>query len=686
MPTWWGLSGSAIVTRDETAVLEGTATVLATPTVFLEGTVTVDRAVLTAWAAQARRTATRVFIGEDAEDLLRITGDVSVSLDEGSLIATASFQVVDPRCAFFHEDSLVTGGIPVSIKVRVATDDATTDTTVFRGATEAAPSDGTHVPRATIACAGEGAEWHAEKGCLYLKPFAGVTRLEALQAFAESVGIDPDRIRGGDAWGQARLGLDLSGLSPAALAGRFAAIEDSYLRLDGPDLEILPARDVVGPDAEPVFAFIPRNFFSCSETPPNRAPARLVLSSVGIPEEVLSGGTEVVTPTIEIRIDPDGTREQTTTVTTTVNGVVICQRAETWRDAAIPGVTPSAVAWRLWRLSETEATWETVVIDGVELRTGRILSERTTVREFYSPPCRTTSGYVWSDGSRHLDSLAQWAVTADQITTYGYDSTCLLTSKTINAGEWYSPLASSGHTYENGDVRADTAYQWIAPDDAQPLNRTTETYAEEETDSLKAVSVSSRVYGYRIPLGSTATPPEEEWLEISGRDDRWETVPGSGLTMHAWTIYNEDGSRESKSEPASAMPVLVRSDAELPQYQTRPIVLEALSAAGASGEQAPPETIWGAETIDDLIRAARRRFRDAKASRFTIRHPALPLLRKYDVVTVTDPTWQLDVRKGYVGSIRLTLNVSSTGKLLQETTVVFPPPEYDPEVPIVEAA
>ena len=686
MPTWRGLSGSATVSRTETAVVEGTVTVLATPTVYVEGTATVDRASLAAWAAQARRTATRVFLGEDGEDLIRITGDVSVSLDETSLIATASFQVVDPRCAFFHEDSIVTGGIPVSIKVRVAIDDDTTDTTVFRGATEAAPSDGTHVPRATVACAGEGAEWHAEKGCLYLKPFAGVTRLEALQAFAESVGIGPDRIRGGSEWGAVRLGLDLSGLSPAALAARFAAIEDSYLRLDGPDLEILPARDVVGPDAEPIFAFTPRNFFSCSETPPSRAPARLVLSSVGIPKEVLSGGTKVVTPTIEIRIDPDGTREQTTTVTTTVNGVVIRQRAETWRDAAIPGVTPSAVAWRLWRLSETEATWDTVVVDGVTLRTGRILTERTTVREWYSPPCRTTSGYVWSDGSRHLNSAAQWQVTADQITTYGYDDTCLLISKVIDEGGWYSPLATTGKEYPDGSTRADTAYQWVAPDDAQPLRRTTEANAEETTDALKAVSVSSRVYGYRVPLGSTATPPEEEWLEISGRDDRWETVPGSGLTMHAWTIYNEDGSRESKSEPASSAPVLVRSDAELPQYQTRPIVLEALSAAGASGEQAPPETIWGAESMDDLIRAARRRYRDAKAARFTIRHPALPLLRKCDVVTVTDPTWQLDARKGYVGSTRLTLNVSSTGKLLQETVVVFPPPEYDPEVPIVEAA
>lgn len=683
MPTWWGLSGSAIATRTETAVVEGTATVVATPSVYVLGTATVDRTSLVAWATQARRTATRVFIGEGAEDLIRITGDVSVSLDETSLIATASFQVVDPRCAFFHPDSLVTGGIPVSIKVRVATDDATTDTTVFRGETEAAPSDGTHVPRATIACAGEGAEWHGEKGCLFLRPFAGVTRLEALRAFAESVGIDPARIRGGTSWGQIRLGLDLSGLSPAALAARFAAIEDSYLRLDGPDLEILPARDVVGPDASPVFAFTPRNFFSCSETPPGRPPSRLVFSSVGLPVEVLSGGTEVVTPTIEIRIEPDGTREETTTVTTTVNGIVIRQRAETWRDAAIPGVTPSAVAWRLWRLSETEATWETVTVDGVTLRTSRLLSERTTVREWYSPPCRTTSGYVWADGSRHLDSAAQWRVTADQITTYGYDSTCLLTSKVVNVGQWYSPLASTGHTYPDGSVRADSAYQWIAPDDAQPWQRTTEVSAEESTDSLTAVSVSSRVYGYRIPLGSTATPPEEEWIEISGRDDRWETVPGTGLTMHAWTVYNEDGSRESKSEPATSAPTLVRSDADVPQYQTKPIVLEAIAAAGG---EAVVETIWGAESMDDLRRAARRRFRDVRASRFTIRHPALPLLRKYDVVTVTDPTWQLDERKGYVASIRLTLNVSSTGKLLQETVVAFPPPEFDPEVPLTEAA
>lgn len=676
MAVAWLATGTAVISRTETALLTGTAKISDFPTVKITGTGTIDRTSVVAWGAQIRRTAARILFGEDAEDLSRISGVISITLDEHGLVETASFTVTDPRCAYFDDASIVVGGLPVSIRCRIVTDLAETDDTVFRGVTEAAPSTGAYVPAATIQCVGEGSDWLSPQACLSVAAFAGYTRLEILQAYAATVGITSDRIVGGETWRTQTQGLDLSGLSPYDLAKRFAEMEDCYLRLVGDVLHIIPAAEVVGPAAASVYAFTQANIFSAAEQPPNRPPTKLVLSALGIPEEILTGGTEETTAALHIETAPDGTRIETRTYTTTVNGVLVSRTVEEWRDVAIPGVTPSDVVFRLWRLVETDTTWGTVTIDGTDLLTGRMDSERTVTTEWFSAPCRSASGYVWSDGTRHLENLASWQVTGDQITTYTYDADCALVSKVTNAGGWYSETVASGQAYDDGTQRADNAYLWTAPDDVQPYSRLTETSTEERSDALRILTTILREYGWD---GETA----EAWGELTGRDDRWEGVPGSGRVWHAWTEYLEDGSTiEDARMETGNVPELARASADIPQYRTEPIVLEA-TADGLSPFLEPrTETVWGAEDHADLANVARQRFRSARSPRYTVSARANPHLRQYDVVAVTDPTWQHDERAGYVAGYSMSLDVGATGALDEEYVVVFPTSAYDP----VEAA
>lgn len=674
MAVQWLASGTATISRTETALLTGTATIDEFPLVKVTGTATIDRNSVAAWGAQVRRTATRVLLGEDAEDLLQVSGVVNVVLDEHGLIETASFTVTDSRCAFFDPDSIVVGGIPVSIRCRIQTDLSETDDTVFRGVTEAAPSSGNFVPTATIQCAGEGADWLTTTACLSVPAFSGYTRLEILRAFAATVGITADRIVGGESWRVVRQGLDLSGISPYELARRFALMEDCYLRLSGGTLYIIPAREVVGDAAVPVFDLGQGVLFSAAEAPPNRPVSRLVLSTVGIPEEVLDGSApEEVTAAVATERAPDESIiEEVRTYTTTVSGVMVRQRVETWRNAAIPGVTPSNVALRLWSLVETETTWGTVTVDGVTLRTARVDQERTTKREWYSPPCRTASGYVWSDGTRHLDSTASWQVTEDRVTTYVYDADCILTSKSVASGGWYSPKVTSGELYDDGAQRADNSYQWTSPDAAEPYALQTETNTEQRSDGLHIVTTQQRTYGW-----NDATP--ELWDRLTGRDDRWEGVPGSGMVWHASKVYNADGTTSERTDPESgSVPELARASASIPQYRTTPIVLEAVADSGAPLSEAVTETVWGAEDMTDLTNVARRRFRDERSPRYTASFRANPHLRQYDVVAATDPTWQHSGRSLYLAGYSMALDASTTGGLLEDFTFVVPLAAYDP--------
>lgn len=683
MAVQWLASGTATITRPDAALLTGSMTIDEFPAVFIHGTATIDRRSVAAWGAQVRRTATRVLLGEEAEDLVSVAGVVNVNLDEHGLIETASFSVTDTRCAFFDPRSIVVGGIPVSIQCRIGTDLAETVDTVFRGVTESAPSTGAYVPTATIQCAGEGADWLTTTACLSVPAFSGYTRVEILKAFAATVGITPDRIVGGETWRTVHQGFDLSGLSPYELARRFALMEDCYLRLVGGVLHILPAREVVGPAAVPVVEFAQGTIFSAAEAPPNRPVSRLVLSAVAIPTEVLSGtAPEEVTAAIAIERAPDGTIvEEVRTYTTTVGGVLVRRRVETWRNAAIPGVTPSAVAFRLWRLAETETTWGTVTVDGVSLRTSRMDQERTTTREWYSPPCRSSSGYVWAapDGARHLHASAQWLVTEDRITTYVYDDDCVLTAKSTAGGRWYSAKVASGHLYDDGTQRADVSYQWIPPDADQPGELQTEVSSEERGDGLHVVSTQQRSYGWD---GADV----EEWRRLTGRDDRWEGVPGTGLVWHAFKIYREDGTTSEGSAPeAGSVPALARASASIPQHKTEPIVLEAVADSTAPLSEAVTETVWGAEDHTDLKNVARRRFRDERSPRYTHSHRANPHLRQYDVAATTDPTWQHAGRSMYLAGYSLALDASTTGGLDEDYVWVVPLPAYDPGVEL-EAA
>lgn len=678
MPTFWGPTGTAIVSRTETAELTGTATVSATPEVYIEGTATVDRTSLAAWSAQGRRTATRVLMGAEAEDMVRVKGEIAINVDKGSPVATASFVLPDSRCAYFASDSIATGGIPVEIRCRISTDLAKADTVVFRGLTEAAPNEGLAVPTATIQAAGEGADFLAEKGCLTLAAFSGVTRLEALKALAESCGIGPDRILGGEEWGLVRLPLDFSGLSPWVLGQRFAEMEDSFIRIRDGNMEIIPARQVVGRAASAIFDFKPSNSFGVAEVPPNRPTTRYILSAVGLPEELFTGAVEVVTPKIAGGTDSTGARFEFRTLATTVNGVLVSERIEEWRDAAIPGVTPSAVSWRLWQLTETETEWVTVVVEGVTLRTGRILAERKTVTGWYSPPCRSSDGYVWSDTTRHSDNVASWQVTETSVTAYTYDpDSCVLTVKTTAKGGWYSPLQDGGEAYDGGIFRAGAAYSWTPETAVTPFELVEETNSEESSDMLSAVETEIVTSGWRVPVG---TPVQtESWGPKSGSRSRWSTTPGSGIVTEAIAEFFEDGTTAYRSEPkAGTLPVLQRAAGDAPQYRTTPLQLDAQAKGTDLATSPKVDTIWGAETMDDLIRVARHRMRDEHSPRVTDSHSANPFILQYHVVTETDPTRALTLKQGYVEGFRMALDASTKGTLRQQTVICLPLPEYDP--------
>ena len=677
MPTFWGASGSATVSRTETAMLTGTATVEATPDVYVSGTATVDRTQLAAWASQIRRTATRVLMGDEAEDMLRLRDAVTINVGSDSPVATASFRLTDERCAFFAADSIATGGVPVTIRCRISTDTADADTEVFAGLTEGATNEDHYVPTAAIQCAGNGAEWIDSVGCIALAAFGGYTRLAVLQAFATAAGIDSTRIHGGEGSGTVYLALDLSGLSVWELARRFAEIEDWYVReMDG-DLYLLPAREIVGPAAAPIFDFTQGNYFSVREDPPVRPVTRYVLSTVGVPEEILTGGTEETTTEIVGGTTALGVAWETRTVTTTFNGVTTSQRIEEWRDAAIPGVTPSAVAWRLMRLTETETTWGTVLVDGVSLRTARLVSQSMTVSEWYSAPCRTADGYVWSDTTRHADAAATWQVTETRADSYVYDTdSCLLTTKTSRFGGWYSELATGGETYDDGAIRADVAYLWIADTATPPFKLVEETYAEETSDTLRAVTSETVTSEWHLPPGALL---DEEWSAATGSKTRWSTTPGSGVISEAtWEFFVDGSSQYASKSYAGQLPALARASSDVPQYRTVPYVLTATAEGDRYAVTQATETVFDAESIADLTRVARRRFRDSMSPRVTILHPALPLLKVFDVVTVTDPARTLDAKVGYVAAYSLALDPLNGG-LRQETTVVFPLPAYDPE-------
>ncbi|HAM57439.1 MAG TPA: hypothetical protein DCQ64_19305 [Candidatus Rokubacteria bacterium] len=684
MAVWWGLSGTASVSRTETATLTGTATVTADPDVYVEGTATVDRTSLHAWAAQFRRTATRVLMGDEGEDMVRVQGDVTVNVDGGSPCATASFQLPDPRCGYFAEGSLATGGVPVTIRCRISTDVAEADTVVFRGLTEAAPNAGAYVPTATIQCAGEGSEWLESKGCLNIAAFSEMTRLDALRALAESVGIDPARIICGEETGTIRLPWDLANISPWELAGRICQLEDLYRRVIDGNLELLPARAIVGPEANPVFDFTGDNSYPFAETPPNRPVTVYHLSATGIPAEILTGGTEVVTPSIRTKVDAYGVIvSEIRTLTTTVNGVMTRQRVEEWRDAPIPGVTPSASAFRLWQLTETDSTYLMVTVEGVSLRTARVAEQRTTVSGWYSPPCRTADGYVWSDNTRHLAAAATWQVISTSVTTPAYDpDSCVLLTRTTRRGGWYSPLVASGETYDDGAIRAAAAYAWIPETADPPYELVEEVNAESTSDALKTALTESFLSKLRVPPTSSAQV--DEWCLASGDRSLWSTVPGSGLVMVATYVLNEDGTSDSKSEPyTSEFPTLERAAADIPQYRTVPLTLNAEADGSRFAISPKAEPVWGAETMDDLITVALRRFRDEHSPRATIPHPALPLLKLLDVVTADDAARNLDARPCYVEQFQLLLNASETGALGQQTVVVFPLAAYDPGSQVV---
>ena len=680
MPTLYGVSGTATTARTETALLSGTATVEATPSPALTGTATVDREALTAWAAQIRRTLTRVLLGEEAEDVLRLRDAVSVNVDSASPCATASFRLSDARTAYFATDTIATGGVPVSIRCRISTEGATADTLVFSGRTEGLSNEDPYVPTAAVQCAGDGAEWLDSIGCLSLAAFGGYTRAEILRQFAEAAGIDGDRIVGGDGSGTVTLALDLSGLSVWELARRFAEIEDWYPREEGGTLNLIPATDVVGDAANPIFDFTPSNYFSVREDPAVRPTTKHVLSTVGVPEEILTGGTEETTVEIKGGTDALGDRWEIRTSTTTDNGVTVSQLIEEYRDIAIPGVTPSEIAWRLWRSEETVTDWVTVNYQGVTLRTSRIDEQRTTIREWYSAPCQTSNGYVWADGTRHSDDAATWRVTSESVTSYTYDTgTCLLTAKTTRIGGWYSPIVEtgSGYAYDDGTERLGAAYTYTAPAADPPFALVEETYSEENSDTLKSVNSEIVNSGWRVPPGSASV--EEEWGERTGSRTRWSTTPGSGVIAEATAEFFADGSTQYASKVyAGELPALARASASVPQYRTVPLVLTATAEGTLYAPTQKVETVWGAERIEELEAVARRRFRDEMSPRVTILHPALPLLKLYDVVTVTDPARGLDEKQGYVTAYRLNLDPLNGG-LRQETTVVFPLPEFDPE-------
>jgi hypothetical protein len=145
----------------------GTATVRLVPGLAFQGTVSADRSATTEgqvltgtatgnwslvgpWLASDRQNRMRVEleIGGAWTEMTGLFGQVTIDEDTSTTAKTAQLTIIDRRASFFHDDSIVRGGIPVRIYFWSGDDVDEAEWLAFEGTLEASANDDTNCPRA----------------------------------------------------------------------------------------------------------------------------------------------------------------------------------------------------------------------------------------------------------------------------------------------------------------------------------------------------------------------------------------------------------------------------------------------------------------------------------------------------------------------------------------------------------
>jgi hypothetical protein len=273
---------------------------------------------------------------------------------------------------------------------------------------------------------------------------------------------------------------------------------------------------------------------------------------------------------------------------------------------------------------------------------------------------------------RTMASLAPVSVAVNlPVTTTTYDDTGIIASY---QQYWY-PFPFDDKTYRDG------AYSW----------RETERIEETYTDNLAAVEAGktgerqNRTNRTRYAWVTTAFAMNAYGIsqpmimpgESYGVDYIYsETHAGIPNATYHWTTIsqsNHDGSSSySRIFTSSPIPNPVIASASIPQYSAVPIKYTLVAGTNVWPLITRTATTQGAENMDQLVRAVRRRLRSEQAVRLTIVLRAVPFLNVWDMIAVWDSARNYAGVVGWVESIKTTVSTLN-GSFGQEIVVAIPP-------------
>lgn len=686
------------------------------------------------WPSGDKFTRVRVLMGPSLEDVSGLIGDVEVTETSGTPVMTASFTLVDTRCAYFDAASWAYGGVYVEVRFACGTPLGLDEVVAFRGYTEAVSSDDPYVPRATIRAASFSKIWSergGNQGCLRIAAFAGYNRMALLQAYAAQT-CTPLTTYIGDSGRIAFQGIEVSGLSLLDLAQRWAEVEGLYLRETDGTLEMVPEALVVGDLAQSAYDFRESNYLAVREDCPNRPTTTWTLSALAPDLSQYASGAQRVETDESEGVDANGYSWRVRTKRYFQYGILMRQ-VDTEYSSRPPVGYPSAdwVGLRPIKQTTTEYDyvdaqvlvewypanhWDNnanvpldqlrlhpndwVFVGGgwgryIDVPTNQLLQTKTYIYEYVARLADVDGGVEWTDGSHHVSGSPAWLMSSMVSIDYDWRAStepgaCQLAQKTTTTYGWYAPLTPtasiSGNHYlfDDGSYRAGLD-RTTAAETYGVLEETTESWWDNSADDTRTEYRSYylrqrsgwRQEGYvdvTIDSVDLHLPNEQYGLIESEKTER--IAQGSErYTEERWERTVTETRHEVKTIQGT-VPDIATSSPTVPQHKMKALTVTVSALTDAYTATQRSETSQDAESAEDLERIAKRRLRESLGVREVISHPMVPTLRVFDPVTVTDPCRQLDEKKGYIVDIVRRGNVIN-GWLGQETTVLIPPEELD---------
>lgn len=671
MPSTLGITGTARTLLVSGVGMMGTSAADRTSVSASDvgGSGAADVSVCGPWFDATRRNGCRVLLGTSLEDISGLLGSVEITAEVGTIPRTATFELLDSRAAYFVSDSFSRGGQPVQIWMRV---NEGGEWLAFQGLTEAASNEGPYCPRATFRAVSVSATFvYGAVGCIQELPFAGRTRANLLEEFADSAGTPLTIAAPSSTISKA---VDLSGLSVGELLERWGLVEGWYIResSDG-GVEILDEETFLL--AVPSVNLTPDLYLSVREDPPNRPATEITVSGTrpAIGTQAVEGGVlasadpPITETSSETWTDADGYHWSRDTVTITRFGAVQSEKIEEWSDVPLAGVTPIVIGMRPSRTETIDYTYATVSValpsGPVLVPTGQLTEIVRSVASRYS---RLSSvGYTWSDGTVRLNEFESMMETERETTTFTYGSApgCERTSVTVTLESFYNPLYVTGYDFVDGTHRLYEFYSFME------ISRTTQTFASNRNTVEAGAALEIR-------LTETATlkkwdgKPNESYRVTRNTVTVQSGKPGG--TTHQVRVTDSDMSRNSISTVAGSMTLPETYAIDVPVYSEQLMTftlsilrdIYPLVRSLASNEDA--------ETFAELERVARRQARSDCAVRLTVSAPSLPSLNVWDWVSITDEARNLDEKAGYVEKIAWRLDLLN-GWSGMDIVLVIPP-------------